>query len=72
MKPLNITVVIIFTCLLMFTGCLSQSESHNLAVCGSYAVPGMICYELKGNTFNCEVIEKDTYGRILFLIKQLT
>lgn len=68
MKVFKTIVAILIMCTYMLTGCISlpQSQSLDLAVCGSYAVPGMICYELKGGSFDCEVIDTDSYGRILF------
>lgn len=46
--------------------CGTVNQSLELAACGSYAVPGMMCHDLKGNTFACEIKETDSYGRILF------
>lgn len=37
-----------------------------MLVCGSYSVPGMICYDLKGGKFDCEIMEEDSHGRILY------
>ncbi len=50
----------------LLTSCNVKSEFYDLAICGSYAVPGMYCDDLKGNSVSCDVIEKDLYGRILF------
>ena len=51
---------------LFLTGCDLHSSSHNLVVCGSYGVPGMFCRDLRGGTYDCEVLETDSYGRIMF------
>ena len=53
--------------LLLLSSCNDKSENLKLAACGSYAVPGMICHDLKGGTFTCNVVDTDSYGRILFL-----
>lgn len=62
-SAITLTLIIVF----IITGCFDESESMKLAVCGSYAVPGMFCYELKGDTFSCNVSERDKEGRILFI-----
>lgn len=49
------------------TSCSSQSESLSLKICGSYAVPGMFCDDLKGDSSSCEIVEQDSYGRVLFI-----
>ena len=68
MKRVCISVLIIVLIASMFSGCNSEiSEDMTLAVCGSYAVPGMFCNELKGGTFSCEIVERDSAGRILYL-----
>ena len=51
----------------VITGCTGISEEKGLAACGSFAVPGMFCFDLKGGSFSCEVLERDAQGRILFL-----
>ena len=33
---------------------------------GSFAVPGMLCADVKGSRANCEILETDNQGRILF------
>lgn len=56
--------------LLIFISCLAScgavDQSLELAVCGSYGVPGMMCSDLKGGTFSCDIKETDSFGRILF------
>lgn len=52
--------------LLLLPGCQTRDETLDLAICGSYAVPGLFCYELKGGGFSCTVLETDRQGRILF------
>ena len=61
-----IFVMLVFVLLTLLSSCkLGTSQDMELAVCGSYAVPGMFCYELKGDTYSCEVLEEDSQGRIL-------
>ena len=62
------TFAVFFTLLLLISlvGCETVSQSLKLAVCGSYGVPGMMCFDLKGDSFSCEIKETDSYGRILF------
>ena len=64
-KIIALATSIIIT--LLLGGCTGVSEDMQLAVCGSYAVPGMFCHDLKGGTFSCRVQERDNQGRILFL-----
>lgn len=73
MQTTKIITTIFLACLCMLTGCISlpQSQSLDLAVCGSYAVPGMHCSDLKGGRFDCEVLDTDSQGRILFLYTTL-
>lgn len=59
-------VLIVFAQLIFVAGCTSQLERQNLAICGSYAVPGMFCADLKGADYECNIIETDTQGRILY------
>lgn len=62
-----------YLCLLLsatlFISCSAISPTMTLAVCGSYAVPGMFTAELKGNHYSCEILEEDDYGRVLFEFK---
>ena len=58
-------LVVIF--LTSLSGCSLKCGEHiKLQVCGSYAVPGMRGWDLKGTKVQYEVIERDSYGRILF------
>ncbi len=56
-----------FISIFIFTGCSTVSEDLLLAVCGSYAVPGMVCWDLKDASFSCKVLERDSENRVLFL-----
>lgn len=55
-----------------FSGCqeifsdLPLSEDTLLSVCGSFAVPGLYCSDLKGGSFTVKVLERDGQGRILY------
>lgn len=60
------SIIILLSVLFLFSACNRQSEDLELAVCGSYGVPGMMCYDLKGQSFQLEVIERDPKGRILY------
>lgn len=66
MKLRILLLAFLFAVLLPLSGCVDESENLKLAACGSYAVPGMFCHDLKGGTFTCNVVERDSYGRILF------
>jgi hypothetical protein len=67
MKKLNAVVLFIFIVLNTFSSCSARADIHlELALCGSYAVPGMFCADLKGGVSNTTVLEKDDYGRIMF------
>ena len=70
MKKSVVILALLF--ILILSGCrqhnsYATSESFVLSVCGSYSVPGMFCFDLKGDSFKCEVLETDSKGRILFL-----
>ena len=41
-------------------------ETLALKICGAYAVPGMMHFDLKGVETDCTKIEEDAEGRILF------
>ncbi|MBQ2667822.1 MAG: hypothetical protein IJF56_04260 [Clostridia bacterium] len=64
------SIVQIALCILFMictlTACKSVSQEISLAACGSFAVPDIYTFDLKGGSFSCEVLETDTYGRILF------
>ena len=55
-----------FLIAILLPGCGRASLDMELALCGSYAVPGMPLHDLKGGTFTCNILEKDSYGRILY------
>ena len=55
--------VLLLVCLL--PGCRGD-DTNALAACGSYAVPGMVCRELRGQGYACRVLEQDDQGRVLF------
>ncbi len=59
-------IIFLVTIMLAFTGCTDKSLDLETIVCGSYAVPGMFCYDLKGNEYECSIIETDSFGRVLF------
>lgn len=59
-------LIMLFATVTFFSACKNQSEELELAVCGAYSVPGMMCFDLKGQSQTCEIIEKDSHGRILF------
>ena len=65
MKRLSIFFLYLFT-LTVLISCKDISPRHEMLVCGSYSVPGMICYDLKGGKFDCEILEEDSHGRILY------
>lgn len=47
--------------------CQKNSQfTHQLSICGSYGVPGMFCSDLKGMGSDCNMMETDSQGRILF------
>ena len=58
--------LIIIALVLGTCGCSVNTKETNLAICGSFAVPGMFCANLKRSTNGCEIIEEDSYGRILY------
>ena len=64
MKKVTLGLVLCFVILL--TACTSTNVSLELALCGSYAVPGMYCSDLKGGSFSCNILEEDTEGRMLY------
>lgn len=62
----GIGISIIISLLLTICGCSVNRREVNLAICGSFAVPGMFCHNLKGDTNECVILEEDSYGRILY------
>lgn len=65
MKKGILLLAILFS-LCFLTACGHVSLDIELAVCGSFSVPGMFCMDLKGGTFSCNIIEEDSEGRILY------
>ena len=67
MKKAVFIIIVFFA-----TNCTSCSFKHykdqwsDLVICASYAVPGMYYDDLKDNGVFCEVVETDSYGRILY------
>ena len=62
-------MLVILMCLISIVGCQNKYRKHislDSAICASYAVPGMYCDDLKGGAFSYEIIEEDSYGRILY------
>ena len=55
-----------FVLMLLLSSCEKKINEHELALCGSYGVPGMFCYDLKGENYSCSILEQDEYGRILY------
>ena len=51
---------------IMLNSCGIYIEDGPLIMTGSYAVPGMVVYTLKGLGADCNILEKDQYGRVLF------
>lgn len=67
MKLLKRVFVLALLIALLLTGCSRELTSGiMLRICGSYAVPGMFSYDLKGDAVVCSVIDTDSFGRILF------
>ena len=64
MKKFLLSILLLIT--LLLSGCNSISETQILTICGSYCVPGMFCWDLKGKDYTVEIIERDSYNRILF------
>ena len=63
--------IIAYTVVICIIGCALAACSNTnrfleLAICGSYGVPGMMTTDLKGGSFACEVIDTDPYGRVMF------
>lgn len=72
MKKTILLLLLPFLLTCMFSGCtdvaanLPVSEDLKLAACGSFAVPGMYCPDLKGGSFTVKVLERDSHDRILY------
>ena len=67
MKKMLVKILYIFIILIVLSSCTMNPDVHlELALCGSYAVPGMFCADLKGGTYEITILEKDAYGRIFF------
>lgn len=58
--------LVTFVIICLLTSCSDHITPNQLAVCGSYCVPGLFCYDLKGSSYTCNVSDQDAYGRILF------
>ena len=67
MKKMCATILSFFLVLNMLSSCTTKADTHlELALCGSYAVPGMFCADLKGGTCVVTILEEDNYGRMMF------
>lgn len=60
------SLYVLFVILVLLSGCKGVSKELQLGVCGSYAVPGMSCTDLKGENYTYEVLEEDSRGRVLY------
>lgn len=61
-----LVIIMIMGVLLSATGCSQNTLSVDLAICGSFGVPGMLCTDLKGGAYECVILDEDTQGRILY------
>ena len=54
--------------MVLLASCAFQKNNTTmkLKICGSYGVPGMLTYDLKGTETAAEIMEIDTEGRVLF------
>ncbi|MBR6800898.1 MAG: hypothetical protein IKM61_04025 [Eubacteriaceae bacterium] len=66
MKTRKITAFIVTSLICLFLFGHGKSAELEMKVCGSYAVTGMFCEDLKGNEYKCKIMETDDYGRVLF------
>lgn len=66
MRVRKIYAIALLMLIALLSGCGSTNKRDHLVACGSYAVPGMDCSDLKGNHYTCEMLEEDSYGRVLF------
>jgi len=60
------SVLLIICCIAIFSSCGNADRGLELELCGSYAVHGMFCGELRGTESRAVQMEKDRYGRELF------
>ena len=58
-------VLLVVLVMITLSSCMRADRFLELALCGSYAVPGMYDFDLKGQT-SPVVLEEDGQGRILF------
>lgn len=58
--------IVLLMAIVLLTGCKTDYRPHHLVTCGSHAVPGMYCFDLKGRSYTCEELEEDSYGRVLY------
>ena len=59
-------IFLFFVFIMFLSSCEKEINEHELALCGSYSVPGMFCYDLKGDSYSCSILEQDNYGRIMY------
>jgi hypothetical protein len=58
MKKMLVKILYIFIILIVLSSCTMNPDVHlELALCGSYAVPGMFCADLKGGTYEITILE---------------
>jgi len=60
------SALLLILCVLLLAGCRTHSKNFDVVACASFAVPGMICNDLKGRGYTCEILETDAQGRVLF------
>ena len=59
----------LLVCWMMFDAHQKHEQGKlydQLAVCGTFGTPGMALRDMKGGTYELEIVEEDEYGRILF------
>ena len=59
-------VLISLLLIIALNSCSQNVDKNSLLICGTYATPGMFYSDLKGKEADIEIIEVDSYGRILF------
>ena len=70
MKKVVFAVASAMLLLFSLTSCGGiHNEEHSLGICGSYGVPGLFLFEMKGDEYDIQVLERDSFGRILFLFE---